>query len=57
MLVILVGALGGMATGDVLGMFVSATGIALGYQIFLRWVDDNPEQVQERAAGDSPSTI
>lgn len=36
--VILFGALGGMAGGGVLGMFVGATALALGYQIFMSWV-------------------
>jgi predicted PurR-regulated permease PerM len=36
--VILLGALGGMASGGVLGMFVGATVLAIGYQIFKRWV-------------------
>jgi predicted PurR-regulated permease PerM len=36
--VILLGALGGMATGGILGMFVGATALALGYEIFMRWV-------------------
>ena len=42
--VILLGALGGMATGGILGMFVGATALALGYQIFMRWVDDHPQR-------------
>lgn len=37
--VILFGALGGMATGGILGMFVGATALALGYEIFMKWVD------------------
>ena len=41
--VILLGALGGMATGGILGMFVGATLLALGYQIFMAWVDTNPD--------------
>ena len=41
--VILLGALGGMATGGILGMFVGATLLALGYQIFMGWVATNPE--------------
>ena len=41
--VILLGALGGMATGGILGMFVGATLLALGYQIFMNWVATNPE--------------
>lgn len=36
--VILLGALGGMAAAGILGMFVGATSLALGYQIFMRWV-------------------
>ena len=54
--VILIGALGGMATTGILGMFVGATGLALGYQIFMRWVHDNPERTRQPAAGGSPST-
>jgi predicted PurR-regulated permease PerM len=40
--VILFGALGGMATGGILGMFVGATALALGYEIFKNWVDTTP---------------
>jgi predicted PurR-regulated permease PerM len=36
--VILIGALGGMAAAGILGMFVGATLLALGYQIFMGWV-------------------
>jgi predicted PurR-regulated permease PerM len=41
--VILLGALGGMATGGILGMFVGATLLALGYQIFMSWVATDPD--------------
>jgi predicted PurR-regulated permease PerM len=41
--VILLGALGGMAAAGILGMFVGATLLALGYQIFMGWVAANPE--------------
>jgi predicted PurR-regulated permease PerM len=40
--VILLGALGGMATAGILGLFVGATLLALGYEIFKDWVADNP---------------
>ena len=40
--VILLGALGGMATGGILGLFVGATLLALGYQIFMAWVAASP---------------
>ena len=42
MVVILLGALGGMATSGILGMFVGATLLTLGYQIFMGWVADRP---------------
>jgi predicted PurR-regulated permease PerM len=41
--VVLIGALGGMATSGILGMFLGATLLALGYQIFMSWVDANPD--------------
>ncbi len=41
--VILIGALGGMATAGILGMFVGATLLALGYQIFMGWVANNAQ--------------
>ncbi len=44
MVVILLGALGGLATSGLMGMFVGATLLALGYQIFMRWVAANPDK-------------
>jgi len=41
--VILLGALGGMAGGGILGMFVGATLLALGHQILMSWVAADPE--------------
>jgi predicted PurR-regulated permease PerM len=41
--VILLGALGGMASGGILGMFVGATVLALGYQIFMKWAAGAPD--------------
>jgi len=32
-----------MATSGILGMFLGATLLALGYQIFMSWVDANPD--------------
>jgi predicted PurR-regulated permease PerM len=42
--VILLGALGGMASGGILGMFVGSTALALGYQVFMRWVEKEEEK-------------
>jgi predicted PurR-regulated permease PerM len=41
--VILFGALGGMASAGILGMFVGATLLAVGYRIFMSWVANNEE--------------
>lgn len=38
--VVLLGALGGMATNGILGMFIGATMLSIGYQIFMAWVND-----------------
>jgi predicted PurR-regulated permease PerM len=46
--VVLLGALGGMATGGILGMFVGATILALGYQIFVRWIATGRDSSQPR---------
>jgi len=47
--VILLGALGGMATAGILGMFLGATLLALGYQIFMLWVDDRHDSESAEA--------
>lgn len=40
--VVLIGALGGMVTGGVIGLFIGPVVLAVGYQLFWRWVDDQP---------------
>ena len=42
--VILLGALGGMAAAGILGLFVGAVLLALGYQIFMGWVHHGRRQ-------------
>jgi predicted PurR-regulated permease PerM len=55
--VILIGALGGMAAAGILGMFVGATLLALGYQLFMGWVaasrrvDASPQETDTAGAG------
>ena len=44
-----------MAAGGILGMFVGATLLALGYQIFMGWVADNPDADGSSREGESPS--
>ena len=40
--VILLGALGGMATGGIIGLFIGAVLLAVGYQLFMSWVAQRP---------------
>jgi predicted PurR-regulated permease PerM len=53
--VILLGALGGMAAAGILGMFVGATLLTLGYQIFMGWVAATPNAAQAQAERDAQS--
>jgi predicted PurR-regulated permease PerM len=41
--VVLIGALGGMVTGGVIGLFIGPVVLAVGYQLFWRWVKDQPQ--------------
>ena len=45
--VILIGALGGMVTGGILGLFIGPVVLAVGYQLFWQWVQDPPPPVVE----------
>jgi predicted PurR-regulated permease PerM len=43
MVVILIGALGGMVTGGFIGLFVGGVVLAVTYQLFMEWVDTKSE--------------
>lgn len=43
--IILLGALGGMVSAGIIGLFVGAVLLAVGYQIFMEWVDAGDEEV------------
>ena len=47
--VILIGALGGMASGGIIGMFVGAVALTLGYEIFMAWVWGDTEPAEPEA--------
>ena len=47
MLVILLGAIGGMITSGIIGLFIGAVILALGYQLFRFWLDGENEQPVE----------
>lgn len=41
--VVLIGALGGMVTNGVIGLFIGPVVLAVGYQLFWQWVRDQPQ--------------
>ena len=53
--VILLGALGGLAAEGILGMFVGATLLALGYQILVGLVASNPDMKGSEQESPQPS--
>ncbi|MEM5313291.1 AI-2E family transporter [Paraburkholderia sp. JHI869] len=46
--VVLIGAIGGMVTGGVIGLFIGPVMLAVGYQLFWRWVKDQPQPERTR---------
>jgi predicted PurR-regulated permease PerM len=44
--VVLIGAIGGMMSGGMLGMFIGATFLAAGYQVFMKWVEIEHEKAE-----------
>jgi predicted PurR-regulated permease PerM len=40
---VLIGALGGMVTSGILGLFIGPVVLAVGYQLFWQWVEDQPQ--------------
>ena len=48
--IILLGALGGMVTAGMIGLFVGAVFLTLGYVIFMAWVDDQEPAAEVDAA-------
>jgi predicted PurR-regulated permease PerM len=53
--VILIGALGGMVTNGIIGLFIGPVMLAVGYQLFWQWIDDQPAAAAP-AADDQPPT-
>jgi predicted PurR-regulated permease PerM len=43
MLVILIGAMGGMVSAGIIGLFLGAVLLAVGYKVFMVWVNDDEE--------------
>lgn len=51
MLVILLGAIGGLITSGIVGLFVGAVVLAVGYKLFKAWVEVGSEPVADDATG------
>jgi predicted PurR-regulated permease PerM len=47
--VVLIGALGGMVSGGVIGLFIGPVALAVGYQLFWQWVEDVQPEAAEPA--------
>ena len=54
--VVLIGALGGMATAGLVGLFLGAVILGVGYQIFMSWVNEDPEQTPAESAPPAEET-
>ncbi len=50
MLVILLGAIGGMILSGIIGLFVGAVVLAVGYNLFMAWLAQNKESEEETPA-------
>jgi predicted PurR-regulated permease PerM len=57
MLVILLGAIGGAMAAGIIGLFLGAIVLALGYEILMAWMAtdelNNPKQLAEETAEDA----
>ena len=49
MLVILLGAIGGMMLSGIIGLFVGAVVLAVGYTLFVAWLDQDSQESKEQA--------
>jgi predicted PurR-regulated permease PerM len=47
--VVLIGALGGMVTRGIIGLFIGPVILAVGYQLFWQWVDEQPQPAENCA--------
>jgi predicted PurR-regulated permease PerM len=52
--IILIGALGGMVAGGMIGLFLGAVFLTLGYKIFMEWVEDTADDDEAAAEPDAP---
>ncbi len=54
--VVLIGALGGMVTSGIIGLFIGPVMLAVGYMLFWHWVDDQPESAAVTTTAEEETT-
>ena len=47
MIIILIGSIGGMMIMGIIGLFIGAVILAMGYQLFHMWIDDVEEEIEK----------
>jgi len=55
MLVLFMGSLGGFMAGGILGLFVGAVVLSIGYTVFMAWIEDTDVDDEEVATAATPS--
>ncbi len=56
MLVLFMGSIGGFMAGGILGLFVGAVVLSLGYTVFMAWVDESgPEDLEDEDVTSAPT--
>jgi predicted PurR-regulated permease PerM len=53
MLVILLGAIGGMMLSGIIGLFVGAVVLAVGYTLFMAWLEQEQQGAEEQVSAES----
>jgi len=53
MMVILLGAIGGMMFQGIIGLFVGAVVLAVGYTLFMAWLDQDKQSSEEQVSDES----
>lgn len=55
--VVLIGALGGMVTGGIIGLFIGPVLLGVGYMLFWHWVEDRPQEPVSAPDDETPSMV
>jgi predicted PurR-regulated permease PerM len=54
--VVLIGAIGGMVTGGIVGLFIGPVILGIAYQLFWAWVRETPAPVEPVIVPDAKAT-